>query len=530
MDLNHPNPMHHHCAPDDAWSTVNTRENYPGVMSPLGATLWLPVSDLAVNGTFHDFGVLPAAEIRVASTPSEATSAVFFGRYTANLNYFRRMCDLMPGTSGAVFEEQIFGTVRAEAPDHSSRRRYPVIAVKAPLLVARLPRRIRRMSGRLTNWWRWATSPPGLARPADVQLRQARLMLEYAMREHVSGTLVAQAVFDKLGGIAERAGLSGLHLELSGGLGHMVEVELVTALHRVAIGELSLEGFLAEYGFRCAGEVEMSNPSWRERPELVERLVRKYRTAPEAPDRADRRDAGRLDARRRLLTALSPTERALARILLRLAGVFIPLREEGKAALARAFDGARAACRARGRELVTAGVLDAEDDVFYLTFDEITGPPPDGAKGLVTARRELRAAYQKIDVPDFWLGNPVPVTPAARSEERADRLTGIPAASGVIEGPARVVHDADECDELEPGEILVCRATDPSWASAFHLAAAVVIDIGSASSHGAIVAREMGLPCVINTGRGTSVLRSGDLLRVDGTHGEVTVLARVEER
>lgn len=115
--------MHHRCAPDDAWSTVNTRENYPGVMSPLGATLWLPVSDLAVNGTFHDFGVLPASEIRVAAEPGEATSAVFFGRYTANLNYFRRMCDLMPGTSGAVFEEQIFGTVRADAPDYSSRRR-----------------------------------------------------------------------------------------------------------------------------------------------------------------------------------------------------------------------------------------------------------------------------------------------------------------------------------------------------------------------------------------------------------------------
>ncbi|GAA5174628.1 hypothetical protein GCM10023321_78870 [Pseudonocardia eucalypti] len=520
--------MHHRCAPQDAWSTVNTRENYPGVMSPLGATLWLPVSDLAVNGTFHDFGVLPASEIRIAANPGQATSAVFFGRYTANLNYFRRMCDLMPGTSGAVFEEQIFGTVRTDAPDYSSRRRYPVIAVKAPLLVARLPRRIRRMSARLSGWWRWATSPAGLARPAGVQLRQARLMLEYAMREHVSGTLVAQAVFDKLGGLAERAGEPGLHLELSSGLGQMVEVELVAALHRVARGELGLNGFLADYGFRCAGEVEMSNPSWRERPELVERLVRKYRTAPEAPDRAERREADRRAARHRLLSALSPADRALARILLRVAAVFIPLREEGKAALARAFDGARAASHARSRELVAAGVLDAEDDMFYLTFEEITGTPPADAKGLVAARRELRAAYEKIDVPDFWLGNPEPVTPAARPEERADRLTGIAAASGVVQGPARVVHDADGCDELEPGEILVCRATDPSWASAFHLAAGVVIDIGSASSHGAIVAREMGLPCVINTGRGTAALRTGDLLRVDGTLGEVTVLTRVE--
>ena len=82
--------------------------------------------------------------------------------------------------------------------------------------------------------------------------------------------------------------------------------------------------------------------------------------------------------------------------------------------------------------------------------------------------------------------------------------------------------------ELEPGEILVCETTDPSWASLFLVASALVIDIGGALSHGAIVARELGVPCVINTRVGTRCLRTGDLLRVDGERGSVTVLAAAD--
>lgn len=536
LDLHSPNPMHHRSGPDDAWSTINTRENYQGVMSPLGATLWLPISDLAVNGTFHDLGVLRRDEIVVAATPGEATSAVFYGRYTAGISYFRRVTDLIPGASGAAFEEQIFGSTRANVPDRSSSRRYPVVALKAPVTVLRLPRAMRAMTGDVDRWWRFATSPAGLARPVEEQFREAFAKLEYVMRVHVTGSFVAQGVFDALAKLAESAGRPGLHLELSTGYGQMVEVELVAALHRVAKAELTLEEFLADYGFRCAGEVEMSNPSWRERPELVERLVAKYRSAGDRPDlaaAAAARTAARVAAERELLSALPVVKRPVARLLLRLAAVFIPLREEGKAALARAFDAARAACGVRGRELVDAGVLDRVDDVFYLTLAEIGGRPPADARALVAARRELRAAYQELDVPDSWIGQPEPITrvragdSAGSDGSRVTEVTGIAAAHGVAEGVARVLASAEECDDLEPDEILVCRTTDPSWASAFHLVAGAVIDIGSTSSHGAIVAREMGLPCVIGTGNGTALLRTGDLIRVDGSNGLVTVLQPV---
>jgi phosphohistidine swiveling domain-containing protein len=527
LDLHAPNAMHRESGPDDAWSTINTRENYQGVMSPLGATLWLPVSDLAVNGTFHDLGVLRRDEVVVGTTAQNSSSTVFYGRYTASINYFRRISDLIPGQSGAAFEEQIFGSSREGVPDSSSRRRYPFVAVKAPITMMLLPRRIREMSRKVDAWWRLATSPGGLARPVDEQFAQSFEMLEYAMRIHVAGTFVAQGVFDALAKLADSIGRPGLHLELSTGYGQMVETAFVAALNDVAQNRSTMSEFLAEYGFRCAGEIEVSNPSWRECPALVQRMVDKYKAAEHRQDpdaQAAVRASARQQAERELLAALPRWKRPLGRLLLRLGATFIPLREEGKAALAKAFDGARAACGVRGHELVAAAVIDNVDDVFYLTMDEIRGAPPVDARALVKARRELRAAYERIDVPDAWVGPPIAVKLGEHAPQRAHSLTGVAAAHGVAEGRARVLASADDLDDLEPDEILVCRTTDPSWASAFHLARGAVIDIGSTSSHGAIVAREMGIPCVIGTGNGTLVLRTGDLIRVDGGAGAVTIL------
>lgn len=97
---------------------------------PARSDLWLPISDLAVNGSFYDLGVLRRDEVRVATTAAESSSTVFYGRYTASINYFRRISSLIPGQSGAAFEEQIFGSSREDVADTPSRRRYPVIAVK----------------------------------------------------------------------------------------------------------------------------------------------------------------------------------------------------------------------------------------------------------------------------------------------------------------------------------------------------------------------------------------------------------------
>src|SRR5262249_30171872 len=106
----------------------------------------------------------------------------------------------------------------------------------------------------------------------------------------------------------------------------------------------------------------------------------------------------------------------------------------------------------------------------------------------------------------------------------------IPVTPGVVTGRARVVRDPETDDGPEPGEILVCRTTDPSWAAVLIISAALVIDIGGPISHGAIVARELGIPCVIRTRDGTAKIADGDLIEVDGSAGTVTVLNPEENR
>lgn len=113
--------------------------------------------------------------------------------------------------------------------------------------------------------------------------------------------------------------------------------------------------------------------------------------------------------------------------------------------------------------------------------------------------------------------------PAVTSEPVGREVTGIGVSSGTVEGVARIVHDPDFAD-VQPDEVLVTTTTDPSWSSIMFISSAIVVDIGGALSHAAVVARELGVPCVVNTRDGTSVIKTGDRVQVDGRNGTVTIL------
>ncbi|WP_078293229.1 PEP-utilizing enzyme [Mycobacterium sp. D16R24] len=145
--------------------------------------------------------------------------------------------------------------------------------------------------------------------------------------------------------------------------------------------------------------------------------------------------------------------------------------------------------------------------------------------------RQDHRAYSSIDLPHVWRGVPpaeVPGRDGGESLRDCREIAGIGVSAGVVEGVVHVVLDLDEADCFDGNEpiVLVCRATDPSWASLFPLAVAVVTDVGSQMSHAAIVCRELGLPCIANTRSGTSMLRNGLRVRVDANAGVVTVLDR----
>jgi pyruvate,water dikinase len=176
-----------------------------------------------------------------------------------------------------------------------------------------------------------------------------------------------------------------------------------------------------------------------------------------------------------------------------------------------------------GAELVRNGVIDAAGDVFFLDFDELrVGLRGADLKGIVTHRRRLYdVELRRRRVPRLLLSDGTDVEAAAKPLPAAgDHLTGTPASAGTATGKVRVIMDPVGA-RLEPGEILVAPSTDPGWTPLFMTAGALVMEMGGVISHGAVVAREYGIPAVVGVADATTRLRDGQSITVDGAAGTV---------
>jgi pyruvate,water dikinase len=505
------------------WTTVNMAEVLPGVLTPLGYTFWRDPAETGLRAAFADAGVLARSEILPPESVDRRLTAVFHGRYAGNLTFICELCDQTPGSSGARFEEQMFGYADPAVERTRSFRRYPIVAVKMPTNIARLPRRLADTRACIDAWWRRAST----ARPGspDERLRQARSHLRDALRIHMFCSLVAQGCYEQVAALARAAGRPGLELELMTGYGGMEEMKVARDLWEVSRERLALEVFLARHGYHGPSEGQLASRSWREDPAPILELLRSYRSRAESENpvlRQRERAETRAAAERTLLERLPAYRRPAARLTLRAAASFLPRREVGKAAFLQAIDGGRAAAREIGARLADTGVLADADDVFFLTIDELDAPPPD-ARGRVAERRGEHDGYRVTRLPERWSGQAV-VEAVGEGAVGDGTLTGVPVSGGSVEGRARVILDPSQAGAFEPGDILVCETTDPSWVVFFQLAAAVVIDVGGPLSHGAIVARELGIPAVINTRTGTHTIPDGAHIRVDGSAGHVEIL------
>lgn len=511
------------------WTTVNAEENLPGIVTPLSSSFWLRPVSVGTLGAFADLGVLAESEVVFSDVIDERIASVMYGRFVANIDLLRSCADRTPGTSGDALEQQLFSNVRPGIKSQNSFRRYPLVAAKAPRAAATVAGRVRRGFTEGQRWWRRnidEVAGDDLTR-ARIRLRLAHDHMAAMMRPHTLGTFMTQGVFDQLGTLAESANQPGLHLELSRGLASLEETEMLAMLWEVSRGRADREAFLARYGFHGPGEAAASSTVWRENPAALESLLASYKGMSE--DRSPAAVARRVASSRReaaavLLASLPAIKRPQAKLLLKLSDTYWPLRETGKATLLHGIDVGRACARRIGALLAAEGVLDDPSDASYLTVDELVAGEPGDWRAEVAFRRQRREEYLTYTLPQTWEGVPTPVATASMAApSRGPVLTALGGSPGVAEGRVRVVEDPFDT-ELEDGEVLVCSNTDPSWAAHFLVAAAVVIDVGGPMSHGAIVARELGIPCVINTRNGTRVLSDGDRVRVDGNNGTVTVL------
>jgi pyruvate,water dikinase len=367
------------------------------------------------------------------------------------------------------------------------------------------------------RWWRGR-----IQRLPDLTLEQAKAVLSDASRRfdqtltiHSLGLLaIMQPLLVAVTDLVERAGIGDVGA-LSGGGG--AEMAIIEDIWRASRGELGIGDVVANHGFHGPLEGEISSRVWREDPAPVERLIRRYAGRDDEDSPARRALLARQqlpELQRAVVAALPVTRRPAARVLLERAARLLPLRGVGKRAFLQSLDVARGATR-RLSELL-------ELDAFYLTTEELVGPLPADVDTLVARRRQRRREYEALTIPNMWRGTPEPL-PAPQRHDGARVIGGVGVSAGITEGFARVITDPAFTD-VEPGEILVAPTTDPSWASIMFLSRALVVDIGGPLSHAAVVARELGIPCVVNSRHGSRVLRTGDRIRVDGTDGTVEVL------
>ena len=524
-----PNVLHGVADPNSSYTTINLAEAMPGVATPLGWSIWGPPADLAGRAPWAALGAIDESEVTLPSDPSMLTVNVFYGRAATRVNFHCEMGDLVPGTSGTDLARDAFGFVPPGFVSRPATHRHAIVAEKAPIAFAAVPDRVAAARARTQAWVEEA-----LRRIPNLDLDGARSQLADATERFSSNLITAavviicgiQPAFTQLMQLAAKAGVDPG--DLMRGHGSHEETTMIEDLWLVSRDRMSLEEFTARHGYHGPFSGEISQRSWREDPEPLVAIVDGYRGRPDDEDpvrAAEERSRAREAAERALLDALPSAERPEAQVVLEQAGRYLPLRAVAKVAFLQSLDVARAAARRVGQLLAESGVLADPDDVFYLTVGEICGTMPDDARATVAERRELRARYQELDLPTTWTGVPEPVRIAAQQSEDATTLQGVGVSPGVVEGTARIVHDPAETD-MEPGEILVGHTTDPSWASVMFLASALVVDIGGQLSHAAVVARELGVPCVMNTGSGTRTLRDGDQIRVDGGAGTVEIIAR----
>ncbi len=293
-----------------------------------------------------------------------------------------------------------------------------------------------------------------------------------------------------------------------------------------------LERFLADFGHRAVYEVEIANPRWVEDPRYILQQVRLLLESGVTEDfreaaRQKRHEAERAVARRAPL--LLPLVRWLARQARR-GGA---LREGAKSALVALLEQCRYVVLEIGRRMHAAGVLDAHDDVFYLTaveLDAFTRGLWDGrgAKALVRDRKAQQEAWLSETPPDVIVEGGAPVAggdalaaAAGKGEQHGRTLKGTGVAAGRATGRARILHHPSESDRLAKGEILVAPSTDPGWTPLFMRAAAIAVEVGGYHSHGAIVARELGIPAVANVPGLLAALQDGETITVDGDTGTI---------
>jgi rifampicin phosphotransferase len=296
----------------------------------------------------------------------------------------------------------------------------------------------------------------------------------------------------------------------------------------------AIRAFLDTYGMRCVGEIDITKPRWSERPTtLVPIILGNIKNF--EPGAGERRfEQGRQRAWEKeqellaRLRALPEGERKAdeAKRMIDRVRTFIGYREYPKYGMVSRYFVYKQALLEEAERLVQAHVLCAKEDIFYLRFEELhdvvrTHQVDDQ---LIRERKGAFRSYQALTPPRVLTSDGEALAGTYRRDDvPAGALVGLPVSAGTVEGRARVILDIAQAD-LDADDILVTAYTDPSWTPLFVTIKGLVTEVGGLMTHGAVIAREYGLPAVVGVEQATRLIRDGQRIRVHGTDGYVEIL------
>jgi rifampicin phosphotransferase len=296
----------------------------------------------------------------------------------------------------------------------------------------------------------------------------------------------------------------------------------------------ALRAWLDKYGMRCVGEIDITKPRWSERPTALVPVILGNVKNFEPGAGARRFEQGRQEAQKKSrellerLRALPDGEQKAQEVRSKIDRVrtFIGYREYPKYGMVSRYFVYKQALLDEAERLVRAGVLREKEDIFFLRFQELqnvvrTNQVDDE---LIRQRKDAFRSYQALTPPRVLTSDGETLAGEYRRDDLpTDALVGLPVSAGTVEGRARVILDMAAAD-VEPGDILVTAHTDPSWSPLFVAIAGLVTEVGGLMTHGAVIAREYGLPAVVGVERATHLIQDGQRIRVNGTDGYVEIL------
>ncbi len=560
---------------NDRWP-INTRSNvgevFPDVVTPLTYHYGIVAAERAWRKTYAKMGIKARGDF---DSEEPVIIGLFAGYTYLNLSYLRISGVRAPGSSAEAIDTAFFSD-RNPPPyeprdgDKSLISSLRILrTVLAALNIDSPPPVVADSYQRVAAFE--ATRPSLDAPDAELVafMDTFPTAFEPVYGNHMESSGLAGIVAGILADAANAAGQPGLVTHLMGAAGDVISAQYSQALYKIAgtvkstpsvntafdagVARLldrvaadphaeqflsEFNGFIAEHGHRGPNDWELSGRTWENTPELALAAIDSMR-------RADHD----LSPSARLIRDDEQRQSAISQIRPHLKG--IDRRNFDKAVAAMPYWAqAREATRDRSirfvnpvkqvfRELVRRSAERGGDPdpthVALLTRPELSDylEDPPALMDAIAERAALYKRYSAVEPPFFIMsqddvptieemeaGQTAPSAPALLGEV----MVGQAGSSGVAIGPARVVLDPSEADQLQPGEILVAPITDPAWTPLFLPAAAVVVNVGALMSHAVIVARELGIPCVVSVEDATERIKTGTMLEVDGTAGTVTLV------